>query len=174
MGIIGVGESVADKVAGRTVEELMVAVGSAYGCVTEDSSPYRDKGYVSHARELKFYIEVLTAGLQDHVVMANNGRWKVLGKYWFFSQSGKWQVVGKKTVYLSKNFTDFVERFLTNDYTFKRLLNQEFENPYIFQLRDGALTAQYGRHKGKSFDEVQSEDESYAQWAISNGKVEDK
>ena len=54
--------------------------------------------------------------------MHNNGRWKVLDKYWFFSQSGKWSVVGKGTIYRSKGFPDFVERFLSNNYKYQRLL----------------------------------------------------
>lgn len=123
--IFDAGKTVSDLVNGRTAEQLQEDSRSCAARITDDSNPYRDKGYQSYSKELRFYIEVVEAGLADHTVMINNGRWKVLGKYWFFSQSGKWSVVGKNTVYKSKGFPDFVERFLSKDYQYQKLLSKK-------------------------------------------------
>ena len=116
------GKTVSEMAEGRTKEELLEDSNLSFRQITDDSNPYRDSGHYSRSKELRFYVEVLDAGLGDHVVMHNNGRWKVLDKYWFFSQSGKWSVVGKGTIYRSKGFPDFVERFLSNDHKYQRLM----------------------------------------------------
>lgn len=123
--IFDAGKTVSDLVNGRTAEQLQEASRSCTDKITGDSNPYRDKGYQSYSKELSFYIEVVEAGLGDYTVMVNNGRWRVLDKYWFFSQSGKWSVVGKNVVYKSKGFPDFVERFLSNDYKYQNILDKK-------------------------------------------------
>jgi hypothetical protein len=119
------GSTVSDLVRGRTVEQLLEDSRACSNKVTDESNPYRDKGYRSYSKELRFYIEVIEAGMGDYTVMVNNGRWKVFDKYWFFSQSGKWSVVGKSVVYKSKGFPDFVERFLSKDYNYQKLVNKK-------------------------------------------------
>lgn len=123
--IIDAGKTVKDLIEGRTECQLLQDSAACLDKITGESNPYRDKGYSSYSTELKFYVDVLKAGLEDHIVMVNNGRWKVLDRYWFFSQSGKWSVVGKNTVYKSKGFPDFVERFLSKDYSYQRLVNSK-------------------------------------------------
>lgn len=123
--IFDAGKTVSDLVEGRSAEQLLEDSRACSNKITDDSNPYRDKGYQSYSKELRFYIDVMEAGLGDFTVMVNNGRWKVLGKYWFFSQSGKWSVVGKNTVYKSKGFPDFVERFLSKDYQYQKLLSKK-------------------------------------------------
>ena len=119
------GKTVKDLIRGRTEEQLLAASKECSAKITGESNPYRDKGYQSSSKELRFYVEVLKAGLEDCTVMVNNGRWKVLDKYWFFSQSGKWSVVGKNTIYRSKGFPDFVDRFLSKDYDYQKLVGEK-------------------------------------------------
>jgi len=123
--IFDAGKTVAEMIEGRTKEQLLEDSDKSSRQVTGDSNPYRDKGHYSRSKELRFYVEVLEAGLEDYTVMNNNGRWKVLDKYWFFSQSGKWSVVGKGTIYKSKGFPDFVERFLSKDYKYQKIMGSK-------------------------------------------------
>ena len=123
--IFDAGKTVSDLVKGRSAEQLLEASMECSNKITDDSNPYRDKGYRSYSKELRFYIEVIEADLGDYTVMVNNGRWNVLDKYWFFSQSGKWSVVGKNVVYKSKGFPDFVERFLSKDYKYQNLMHKK-------------------------------------------------
>ena len=168
--IFDVGKTVKELIGGRTVEQLKEDSLLCSSNITGNSNPYRDKGFVSSAKELMFYIDVLTTGLQDHVVMANNGRWKVMNKYWFFSQSGKWSVVGSSTIYRSKGFSDFVERFLPKD--LKAQSTKYADNDYLFQIVDGVHTAMFGKYKGKTLQEVKQIEESYWRWAVQGARVQ--
>lgn len=168
--IFDVGKTVKELVGGRTAEQLKEDSLLCSSSITETSNPYRDKGFASSAKELRFYIDVLTTGLEDHVVMANNGRWKVMNKYWFFSQSGKWSVVGSSTIYRSKGFPDFVERFLSKDV--KVQSTKCTNNGYLFQLVDGVYTAMFGKYKGKTLQEVKRDDEPYWRWAVQGARVQ--
>ena len=153
--IFDVGKTVKELIGGRTVEQLKEDSLLCSSNITENSNPYRDKGFASSAKELRFYIDVLTTGLEDHVVMANNGRWKVMNRYWFFSQSGKWSIVGSSTIYRSKGFPDFVERFLPKDV--KVLATKSIDSGYLFQIVDGVHIAMFGKHKGETLREAYKE-----------------
>ena len=165
-----VGKTVKELVCGRTVEQLKEDSLSCARNITENSNPYRDKGFVSSAKELMFYIDVLTVGLEDYVVMANNGRWRVMDKYWFFSQSGKWSVVGSSTIYRSKGFPDFVDRFLPKD--LKAQPTKYASNGCLFQIVDGVHIAMFGKYKGKTLQEVKLIDEGYWKWAVQGARVQ--
>ena len=168
--IFDAGKTVKDLVNGRSIEQLKEDSDESRQNVTENSNPYRDKGYISSAKELMFYVDVLNAGLEDQTVMVNSGRWKVLGKYWFFSQSGKWSVVGTSKIYKSKGFTDFVERFLSSSTEYKTL--KGLHSNYVFQIVDGVHVAFVGKHKGKTLREVKLEDEAYWNWAVTGARVQ--